>query len=726
MGGAGCLQPGCGGLIEGGFCNLCGMEPLLVSAPSAPLRTGTGFASAAGSGLSGRTGSSSSRRGTAGARGSSRKTLGLGMVALPDLPPLDPERAVMADPVVPETKRFCPNPDCHDGSGNPTPLTRRQGGHCPQCGRKYSFVPTLKPGDLVADQYEVKGCLAFGGLGWIYLARDTVLNRWVVLKGLLNAADASAAAAAVAERQFLAAVKHPNVVNIYNFVTRGTEGFIVMEFVGGVTLKQLRKDRGPLPPAEALAYVHRALTAFAYLHRQGLVYCDFKPDNCMLEGEPPDVKVIDLGGVRRLDDTGGDIYGTVGYSAPEVAAEGPSVVSDLYTIGRTLAVLVMDFRFQSVYQHTLPPASEQPVLARYDPLHRFLLRATHPRPDLRFQSAEEMADQLAGVLRSVVAETGTPPPAESSLFGGDVLALREDASATGVELLPEVKPPTDDPAVTFLASVSGAPPAREAALLADARKKYPTSAALLLRTARCLIGTGSYTEAERLLVARETADPFDWRVTWYRGVSLLTRKLNPEAREAFDRVYSELPGEPAAQLALAVAAEAADDTAAAAWLYDLVSRTDPSFASAAFGLARCRLKEGKRDDAVRALDRVPPASSLYVKARSAVARALIGTSGTKSPSADAVIAAAAAVEPLELGALERAELRAEVLEAALTVIRSGPVPADATLFGSRFEERAVRRALEAELRQRAKFAPDRATRIELVDRANAVRPVTWI
>jgi serine/threonine-protein kinase PknG len=648
------------------------------------------------------------------------------MVALPDLPALDPQNAVMADPVVPDHKRFCPNPDCHDARGEPTPLTRRQAGHCPQCGRKYSFVPTLKPGDRIADQYEVQGCLAYGGLGWIYLARDTVLNRWVVLKGLLNAADESAAAAAVAERQFLAAVKHPNIVNIYNFVTRGTEGFIVMEFVGGTTLKQLRKDRGPLPPAEALAYTHRALAAFAYLHRQGLVYCDFKPDNFMLEGDPPDVKVIDLGGVRRLDDTGGDVYGTLGYSAPEVGNEGPSVVSDLYTVGRTLAVLVMDFRYQSGYKHALPSAAEQRVLARHDTLHRFLLRATHPRPDLRFQSAEEMADQLAGVLRSVVADTGTPPPAESSLFGGDVLALRDTGPEAGAALLPEVKPPADDPAIGFLASVAGAPPAREASLLADARARFPTSTALPLRSARCLIATGSFDEAERLLRAREEVDPFDWRVTWYRGAALLARGLAKEAREAFDRVYSELPGETAAQLALAVAAEAAGDTAAAAWLFDLVSRTDPSFASASFGLARCRLKEGQRNEAVKAFDRVPPASSLYVRARSAVARTLIGTSGGKPPTADAVIAAAAVVGPLELGHEERSALRAEVLEAALAALLSGTVPPDAELFGTRFSERSVRRALEAELRQLAKFASDSGKRIELVDRANAVRPMTWI
>ena len=77
-----------------------------------------------------------------------------------------------------------------------------------------------------------------------------------MLKGLLNAKDEEAAAAAVAERQFLAAVKNPRIVGIYNFVTQGAEGFIVMEYVGGRTLKSLRKEHGgPLPVAEAIAYI---------------------------------------------------------------------------------------------------------------------------------------------------------------------------------------------------------------------------------------------------------------------------------------------------------------------------------------------------------------------------------------------------------------------------------------------------------------------------------------
>src|SRR5580658_4152106 len=105
-----------------------------------------------------------------------RRASGVALSALPPIPPIDPLAALVPGEV-PERKRYCSNCDAK---------LKRESGFCPKCGQQYSFEPTLKPGDVVASKYEVKGTVAFGGLGWIYLAMDTVLNRWVVLKGLLN------------------------------------------------------------------------------------------------------------------------------------------------------------------------------------------------------------------------------------------------------------------------------------------------------------------------------------------------------------------------------------------------------------------------------------------------------------------------------------------------------------------------------------------------------------
>ena len=382
-----CRRPGCTGTLEDGYCDLCGLAVVrsqTTNQKQSTRPTGRSSSVTTGTGSSPLTNrSKGSRRTGSSTAHSSRKQLGAGLVSIPELPSTEPENLILTDPKVPENKRFCGH--CNN------PL-RREKGFCSKCGQKYSFIPSLNPQDLIAEQYEVKGAIAYGGLGWIYLGFDRMLSRYIVLKGLLNSEDAASAAVAVAERKFLAVVKHANIVGIYNFVNYGTEGFIVMEYVGGKTLKQLRKERGPLPVSEAIAYIHRILGAFAYLHTQGLVYCDFKPDNVMMEGT--DVKLIDMGGVRRLDDPDGDIYGTVGYSAPE-AGEGPTVVSDLYTVGRTLAVLLCDIKgFGSTHQYSLPSPQAEPLFAQQESLYRFLLKATAENPDDRFQSADEMADQL--------------------------------------------------------------------------------------------------------------------------------------------------------------------------------------------------------------------------------------------------------------------------------------------------------------------------------------------
>ena len=316
----------------------------------------------------------------------------------------------MKDPVVPEDKRFCSNcgnPVGRGKDGHPGRTT----GFCAKCRQAFSFDPKLKPGDLVAGQYEVAGCLAHGGLGWIYLARDkNVSNRWVVLKGLLNSGDPDALAAAIAEQRFLAQVSHPHIVEIYNFVTHDDAGYIVMEYVGGTSLKSILKQRmrksgryDPIPADQALAYIIEILPAFQYLHDLGLVYCDFKPDNLIQVGDM--IKLIDLGGVRRIDDEDSAIFGTVGYQAPEVAAQGTTVASDIYTIGRTLVVLMMEFRgYQSTYVDSLPPVESTPLFQKYDSLYRLLLKACATSPDDRFASADELRVQMLGVLREVVAQ----------------------------------------------------------------------------------------------------------------------------------------------------------------------------------------------------------------------------------------------------------------------------------------------------------------------------------
>ncbi len=339
--GSRCNQPGCTGTIVDGYCDVCGTPAGAPAADSAAVfqdalddaaaASGSFRLESAAIGSQRASGTGATHRVRSGSQRLRSARLGAGLTTIPPVPLVDAAKVVMKNPEVAEDKRNCAKcggPVGRSKDGRPG----RAEGFCPACGQEFSFTPKLHPGDLVAGQYEVAGCLAHGGLGWIYLARDkNVSDRWVVLKGLLNSGDADALAAAIAEQRFLAQVEHPLIVEIYNFVTHGEAGYIVMEYVGGRSLKQVLKERmranngdyDPLPVDQALAFVLEILPAFQYLHDLGLVYCDFKPDNLIQVGDA--LKLIDLGGVRHVDDQESAIYGTVGYQAPEVATAGPSV-----------------------------------------------------------------------------------------------------------------------------------------------------------------------------------------------------------------------------------------------------------------------------------------------------------------------------------------------------------------------------------------------------------------
>ena len=664
---------------------------------------------------------------------SSRRQLGAGLVSIPELPSTAPELAILAEAKVPENKRFCAA--CNQS-------VKRDRGFCTKCGQKYNFVPSLVPGDVVGGQYQVKGAIAYGGLGWIYLGFDKLLTRYVVLKGLLNSEDAASAAVALAERQFLAALKHPNIVGIYNFVTHDAEGYIVMEYVGGKTLKEIRKERGTLPVSEAIAYIHRVLGSFAYLHQLGLVYCDFKPDNVMLEGD--DIKLIDLGGARKIDDPDGDIYGTIGYAAPE-AGEGPTVASDLFTIGRTLAVLVTNIPgFSTEHQYTLPSAQSDSVFAKQESLYRFLLKATATAADDRFQTAEEMAEQLLGVLREVVAaETNTPRPATSILFDGDRLAVTAGGNFSPIEPsylhLPDLLVDAKDPGFNLVLNACMTTDIdTRIDRLTQVVKQLPTSIEAKLRLANSLIdrghiAAGDYTAAELLLEKVAQQDAWDWRVDWYRGKSLLAQNQPQEAQAAFDRVYFDLPGELAPKLAFAIAAEQGSNYPLATQMYEIVERTDLNYPTAAFGLARCRLMQGDRNAAVTALQQVPPTSNLYTRAKVEIARILvdrqlpvaINIPQHPEPTLTELKSATQTVESLTLEGIERYRLDRQVLETALTLLTSKAITAQNNLMilGQPLEEVKLREGLEKVLRSIAHLSTG-DEKVLLIDEANRVRPKT--
>ncbi|MEU6573921.1 tetratricopeptide repeat protein [Streptomyces sp. NPDC046805] len=851
-----CQRPGCDGAYEdmgGGelYCDTCGLAPVVsASGPVGSPPTGvtgegrgSGSAGGAGSRSSGRSArtssqSSKSRRSVSGrlsrslsgrssgrsvsvrsagsTTGSSgRGRLGAGLVSVPQVPRPDPRAMVLEHAEVPERKRFCSRSDC----GAPVGRARgdrpgRTEGFCTKCGHPYSFVPKLRAGDIVHGQYEVVGCLAHGGLGWIYLAVDrAVSDRWVVLKGLLDTGDQDAMAAAISERRFLAEIEHANIVRIYNFVehldqrTGSLDGYIVMEYVGGKSLKEIANARraadgrrDPLPVEQACAYGIEALEALGHLHSRNLLYCDFKVDNAIQTEDQ--LKLIDMGAVRRMDDDESAIYGTVGYQAPEVAESGPSVASDLYTVGRTLAVLTFDFQgYTNVFADSLPDPDHIEVFSRYESFYRLLVRATDPDPARRFASAQEMSEQLTGVLREVVSlQTGRARPALSTLFGpeprvtdtelfprldGDVSrlgartvraagrnsavsgapgsgghgqgspaspaqhapALAGQGGSPGIVKpvaapaaalalpVPHVDPA--DPNAGFLAGLMASAPGELISALAAAPAQ---SVETRLRMIRARLESGCAEAALVSLAELEDERPDDWRVVWYRGVAALVTDDFAGAAAAFDAIYDAFPGEAAPKLALGLCAEVLGQLDNAAEYYRLVWATDPSFVSAAFGLARVQLAAGDRRGAVRTLESVAESSIHFTAARVAAVRARLRqrtATAADVPFLDDLTAAAGQVEALDAYGLDparREQLAAEVLGSALDWILSGgqgtrpAVDGDGgrRLLGSGLDERGLRFGLERSYRTLARLAPGGEQRIDLVERANRYRPRTWV
>ncbi|MER6910786.1 tetratricopeptide repeat protein [Streptomyces sp. NPDC000594] len=760
-----CGRAGCPGVYEdmgGGvlYCDTCGLAPGggsgTAAAPESSESSGSSGSSRAsvpgqlsrsrgtGSGRSGRSVSvRNSVRSTGSGPGSSEATapsvpsgrgrLGAGLFSVPEVPRPDPRAAVMAHAEVPERKRFCSRAEC----GAPVGRSRgdrpgRTEGFCTSCGHPYSLVPKLAAGDVVHGQYEVVGCLAHGGLGWIYLAVDhAVSERWVVLKGLLDTGDQDAMAAAIAERRFLAEIEHATIVRIYNFVehldqrTGSLDGYIVMEYVGGKSLKELANDRrdasgrrDPMPVEQACAYGIEALDALGHLHSRSLIYCDFKIDNAIQQGDQ--LKLIDLGAVRRMDDPDSAIYGTVGYQAPEVGETGPTVASDLYTVARTLAVLTLDFQgYTTVFADSLPSPEHVEVFRTYESFYRLLVRATDPDPERRFASAQEMAEQLTGVLREVVAlRTGRPRPALSTLFGPEVRvtgtelftpAAEEEVSRLGVRPTgprgrgePMVAPrvgllaPLDVPAAALALPVprvdpgdphaghlAGPMPASPAELIAALRAVPDPSAGIRLREVRALLEAGEPEEAAAVLDRSTAPDggegtgdvPADaWRTVWYRGLTALAAGDHGTAADCFDAVYDALPGEPAPKLALALCAEVLGRTESAAEFYRLVWTSDLSYVGAAFGLARVRLTAGDRAGAVAALESVPELSVHCTAARVAAVRARLRRRPADAPLLDDLVASADQVAELTAAGLDpvrREWLTTEVLGTALDWVLSG-------------------------------------------------------
>ncbi|WP_158843950.1 serine/threonine-protein kinase [Saccharothrix deserti] len=746
-----CNRPGCGGTVEEtGFCDTCDRRPLSGEAAVDP--------------------------------GSSRQGAG-DALSLPVFEFPDPSSRIRTDAEVSESSRVCGRcgaPIGRSYKGSPGLAE----GVCRRCGHPYSFLPTLHEGTVVADQYEVLGCFARGGLGWVYLARDTHLDgNLVVLKGLIDARDTRLA---VAERRALTTMDHKNIVRIFNFVshrdarTGESRDYIVMEYVDGLELSEVQKrsalGREPLRVEHILTCVRYVLEAFEYLHGRGFLYCDMKPANVIVRpgnrGEHESrVKLIDLGAVRRIGDHVSPKIGTEGYEAPEAdTARGLTVRSDLHTVGVMLDRL---FHASVDWGEVYRPANDpSPLAIGLESFERLWKRAAHTNPDRRFGSAREMLDQLDGVLREFASlRDGVARPEPSTTFTptaallddglGSVPPLArwtrpEEYRGTG-ESLPDGRPTPgavavglpvprvdpDDAAADVVTAAGASEPRRLLDKLSTAGLDTPE---VLFARCRAHLELAELDHAADDLRAAGDLVTDDWRIAWHRGLLALARGDVGAARSEFDAVYDALPGEDAPKLALGFCAEHGGDPFRAERLYEAVWRRDRSQGSAVFGLARIRLARRDRAGAVALLDEVPKVSRHYDAAAVAAVVVLSGRLGSADegergePDPADLRKAAERLSGLYLdgGAPTgpaRDRMTAILREAAFESVDNPVVLPAGALFGDgpgkkpgkkEPSEKQLSGKLAQSYRALAGQADDADDLGLLIDLANKTRPRTWV
>src|SRR5262245_15653917 len=253
---------------------------------------------------------------------------------------------------------------------------------------------------LLAGKYKILELLGVGGMGSVYLAEHVYLNRLVALKvlpaGRLDD-DPAAVARFYREGRAVAALKHRNIVQVYDVEPSDGQPFLVLEFIDGTNLHALVTRHGPLEPRRAAHYIAQAAAGLQHAHDAGLFHCDVKPGNLLLDRSGT-VKILDLGLARFFRDreaTGDDdgiVLGTVDFIAPEQVTRGPvDGRADVYSLGATFYYLLTG---------KVPCGDGSPA----DKLH--VLRSGSPVP------VRERRPEVPAAMAAVVATMTAKSPAD--------------------------------------------------------------------------------------------------------------------------------------------------------------------------------------------------------------------------------------------------------------------------------------------------------------------------
>ena len=271
-------------------------------------------------------------------------------------------------------------------------------------------VNTTDPmiGRLIDGRYQVRSRIARGGMATVYLATDLRLERRVAVKVMHGhlADDSQFKQRFIQEARSAARLAHPNVVNVFDQGQDADSAYLVMEYLPGITLRDLMVEYGSLTSQQTIDITEAVLSGLAAAHKAGIVHRDLKPENVLLADDGR-IKIGDFGLARAASAntaTGAALLGTIAYLSPELVTRGVADTrSDIYAVGIMMFEMLtgeQPFKgeqpMQIAYQHAndtvpAPSGKNSKVPAELDEL---VMWATARDPEQRPRDARAMLDQL--------------------------------------------------------------------------------------------------------------------------------------------------------------------------------------------------------------------------------------------------------------------------------------------------------------------------------------------